>query len=501
MKTQISKTLMNSRLNRFVVATVCAVAIAFPIALPAQDSAPQAVKHHRYRVVVLETDGGMNSYLPGFDIFAPLTQRGTIGMYADTAIAGVDHSYTWRDGQRTNLQTLSGGLGAAYNTTFISWINQWDLAAGYSSNGQTDPIIDGAENNAVVWTPDGQIFNLGTLGGYQSEATWVNDFGQVTGWVENTTPDPFFQNLVALGIVPTGAGAQTQMFIWQDGVIERLGTLGGPDSYGGFINNRGQITGFSYTSDIPNTLTGVPPFDPFLWENGTMTDINPGNFGGAEGGVNFINNNGQVVGFGDLNGDVDVHPFLWDKGKITDLFTVGNLGGGLGSAYNVNEEGHVVGISSLPMDVAIHPVLWRNGEFADLGTVDGDDCGEPSSINSYDQIVGVSFSCSSGTSHAFLWENGKIVDLDMLIPSASGIQLNYAGRINEEGEIAAQGVLIASGETRAVLLIPAGDCDKACEAAILATKQASKTSSNVARSSPLSPQTRAQLRQPRRRPN
>jgi uncharacterized membrane protein len=91
----------------------------------------------------------------------------------------------------------------------------------------------------------------------------------------------------------------------------------------------------------------------FLWENGRMTDMIPSDFGGAEGGTNYLNNRGQAVGYADLYGDVGFHPFLWEKEEVTDLFTVGNLGRGFGSAFNVNEEGHVVGVSSLPSDLSI----------------------------------------------------------------------------------------------------------------------------------------------------
>jgi probable HAF family extracellular repeat protein len=84
------------------------------------------------------------------------------------------------------------------------------------------------------------------------------------------------------------------------------------------------------------------------------------------------------------------------------------------------------------------------------------------------KIVGASFSCETGVSDAFLWENGEMVDLNTLIPSNSGIQLQSANWINEDGEIAAQAVLTASGAGRAVLLIPHGeDSDAQASSAVL----------------------------------
>jgi probable HAF family extracellular repeat protein len=284
------------------------------------------------------------------------------------------------------------------------------------------------------------------LGGYQSQANAVNDFGQVTGWVENTTPDPF----------SFGEGAETQAFIWQFGMMRRLGTLGGPDSNAFFINDLGQAAGCSLTNSTPNPATGFPTFDAFIWENGKMIDLNPGNFGGTQGCANFLNNRGQVVGFMDTAGDVHDHPFLWEHGKITDLFTEGNLGGANGSAMAVSEAGHVAGNAELPVQGQHHAVLWREGGIIDLQTVDGDPCSLAFFLNSSDQVVGTSGACDESTAHGFLWESGGIVDLNALVPSSSGIQLQFALSISESGVIVGNGILNDSGDNRAFLLIP---CD------------------------------------------
>jgi uncharacterized membrane protein len=361
--------------------------IALSIPLLAQGVGPDSPKHKRYRVVMLEPDRTLNSYPAGWLFFSPLSNQGRIGVWESAQpselpnvppfpVQGPNESYTWTDGKRTNFQ----GLQPAGGTTYINWINHWGLAAGYATNGKTDPLVGGLEVNAVIWAPDGHIFDLGTMGGYQSTAIWINDFGQVSGWVENRTPDPYSM----------GAGAQTQGFIWQNGVMRLLGTLGGPDSEGKFINNLGQVSGHSYTSDIPNSITGVPPADPFVWENGKMTDINPGNFGGAQGGTNFLNNRGEVAGFGTTPGEAGAHAFLWHKGVLTDLFTIGNLGN-FNAAYYVNEEGHVIGSSGngslLTGVLQFQSVLWRGHEFIDIGALPGDTCRQPYFISSHDQVV------------------------------------------------------------------------------------------------------------------
>jgi probable HAF family extracellular repeat protein len=423
--------------------------------------------NRQYRVVVLPPDGGEDSFLAGYLFYAPLTHRGTLGVSADTGTPGVYNSYTWRNGRQVDFQPLPQLPNLTGTNTFINWINQRGLAAGYGT--RTDSITGASVDNAAIWRPNGQVFELSTPEGDQSRAVWINDFGQVSGWIENSTVDP-----CAFGV---GLQFQSQAVIWRFGVMRRLGTLGGTNSYGEFINNLGQVSGHSDTSTTPNAVTGCPPFDPFIWQNGKMIDINPGNFGGAEGGTNFLNNRGQAVGFGTLPGEVEAHPFLWSRGKLTDLNYVGNLGRG-GSAFSVNELGHVVGVSR-NTNGAILAVLWRNGEFTDLSTLSGDDCSEPYSINSHDQIVGASFSCETGLGHAFLWENGQMVDLNTLIPSNSGIELQSADWINEDGEIAAQAILTPSGAQRAVLLIPNGECDSDAKASSAGLKDAARPSQST----------------------
>ena len=435
-----------------ILASVALVA-AFSIRLTAKPKLGTQTKHHQYEVIVLPPDGGSNSFLAGYLFYAPLTDRGTVGVAADTSVPGAPpfNSYTRTKGEQVDFQPLAQLPNLTGTNTYINWINQWGLAAGYGT--RTDSITGVSLDHAAIWTPDGQIFELSTPTGDQSRGVWVNDFGQVSGWIENSTMDP-----CAFGV---GLQFQSQAVIWRFGGMQLLGTLGGINSYGEFTNNLGQVSGHSETSTTSNGVTGCPPFDPFIWENGKMTDINPGNFGGAQGGTNFLNNQGDAVGFGTTPMEAGANAFLWSRGKLTNLSDIGSFGNNADSGFDVNELGHVVGVSGTSTG-GVLGVLWRGQEFINLSTLSGDDCSEPFFINSHDQVIGISFSCETGVQRAFLWENGGMVDLNTLIPPDLGLELQSAAWINDDGVIAAQAVLTQganAGAQRAVLLFPDGESE------------------------------------------
>jgi probable HAF family extracellular repeat protein len=175
--------------------------------------------------------------------------------------------------------------------------------------------------------------------------------------------------------------------------------------------------------------------------------------------VNGLNERGEVVGSTTMTGDETHHPFLWDGKQLIDL---GTLGGPNGEADWVNDDGEVVGIAQFAEFCPVGPgrggraFLWRHGVLIDLGTTAGVDNSEAVYINSKTQVVGYSFACDFSTLGAFLWENGSIVDLNTLTLPSSGVRLLFALFVDDNGEIAAYG-LLPNGDLHTVLLIP---CDE-----------------------------------------
>ena len=172
--------------HRIVAATATITFLAL-LAIPVQPAAQEFLavpkNQPRYRLIDLGTFGGPNST----DFASPImNNNGAITGAADTADADpnapncynyidcfVTHTYIWRKGVLTDLGGLPGGFGSEGN-----WINDNNQGAGQSLNGLIDPLLGTPAGVAVFWKSNGQIVDLGTLGGNQSLAATINNRGQ-----------------------------------------------------------------------------------------------------------------------------------------------------------------------------------------------------------------------------------------------------------------------------------------------------------------------------------
>jgi probable HAF family extracellular repeat protein len=370
----------------------------------------------------------------------PLTPTSNLAICGglDGIVPFVNRAFKWQEGGLTDLGALPGGDNCSVATS----INARGEIAGTSENGAIDPVLGVNAVHAVLWK-DEEVKDLGTLGGTSSSGDAINSRGQVVGFAFDAIPDPL--SYIYFGLAGSPNGTQTRAYLWENGVMHDLDTLGGPDAVALFVNERGQVAGLSYTNSTANPVTkyqpGLPTIHPFVWtREGGMKDL--GSLGGSVGFVNCecggFNNQGQLVGLATLPGDQVADPFLWNGNKLIDLFT-DSTGGNPLIANDINDAGEVVGGATFP-NRPFDGFSWKNGVATDLGSVDGDGCSWARAINSREQVVGQSFACDGSTLHSFLWENGFIVDLNRLIPHDSNLQLVDPLSINDRGEIAGIGL-------------------------------------------------------------
>ena len=349
----------------------------------------------------------------------------------------------------TDLGTLEGGT---FSQPFF--VNKYGLVSGSAS------LPDGTQH-AVLWL-EGLMGDIGApgLGGPNSIAFGDNEKFQSAGEAETSTPDPKGEDFCGFGTHLT-----CLPFLWQDGGMIQLPTLGGNNGVAMAISNRGEVAGFAENS-TPDPGCPAPQvlhFKPVVWEKGVIHKLPT--FGGDPDGVaQEINDNGAVVGGSGtcatfntnfLYNLVPVHALLWEKGKATDL---GNLGGKTGQAggniaYDVNNQGQVVGNSDLPGDTTFHAFLWtkRTG-MQDLGTLSGDVASVSISINDAGSVIGASLDANFNP-RAFLWEKGVMTDLNTVIAGDSPLYLLTGCSINSHGEITGLG-LTSAGEIHTYLATP-----------------------------------------------
>jgi probable HAF family extracellular repeat protein len=333
---------------------------------------------------------------------------------------------------------------------------------------------------AAAATTTYTVTDLGSLGYGVTDGAAINAHGQVTG--RSWTGATITLTRCCSGCYPGGNRKPCvehiyHAFVWSNGTMTDLGTLGGNFSSGNAINLSGEVVGSAQTK--------AGTTDAFLWNGSKTTDLTTTALSGLSGAsVAGINDSGQIVGT-DADGNTGLsQPFLDSNGKITQLplpsYASASPATGC-SAGMINNNGMVLGGCDDPSSDE-HGVVWQNGTVTDLGTLGGPQTGA-AALNNLGQVVGWS-QTSTDADHGFLWANGKMTDLGLnffpaaindndvivggnqiysggtlqnlnnLIPAGSPYQINYAVAINDNGQIVANAYDTATNQNHALLLNP-----------------------------------------------
>ena len=138
-------------------------------------------------------------------------------------------------------------------------------------------------------------------------------------------------------------------FVWMNGRMIDLGTLGGNLSEAFAINDAGQVVGLARTTNVPRS------YHPFLWEQGRMIDLGLA-APCTRGSALTINSRGEIAGgFGGCGPDPGdrtfFRGFLWQKGKpIVDVNTLITPASEIwvDEISFINDTGMMVGAGILP---------------------------------------------------------------------------------------------------------------------------------------------------------
>jgi probable HAF family extracellular repeat protein len=280
---------------------------------------------------------------------------------------------------------------------------------------------------------------LGTLGGKNSSINWngINDPGEAVGMSETSVPDPNGEDVCGFGTHLT-----CSPFLWRNGIMIALPTVGGNNGQASAINNRGQVAGYAENgiadSTCPQGFENFMVDLPVLWDKGVAIAL-PTINGDPDGVAYGINNRGQAVGYSGTC-TVATHAVVWENGTVTNLQDLGDPGG---IAFAINSHNQIVG-QAVNSDGTALAAIWQNHTVAALGgLLPGDVSTFATSINNRGQAVGSSFNSENSWSHGLIWQNGVMTDLNTLFPASSNLYVISASNINESGQIAGMAVEMA----------------------------------------------------------
>jgi uncharacterized membrane protein len=307
------------------------------------------------------------------------------------------------------------------------------------------------------------IFQIIGLGGQNSQAYGINNFGAVVG---------------AYGPA-AGVGASSDAFVWQGGTLTTLpfyfnpaeakssaafsisdsgyiaGYTGAGGRYHGAIWYKGQLVhhdilsgDFSELTDINNSGVSV---GSAYYVGGDFLSLacfsvgtdctNPAPLPGFGTTLLSLNNSGEMVGASFVYPIGAPAAISYKNGTVTTLFP--NAGSTPSVAIAVNNSGSIAG------SYDGNAFLLDGGRFIDLGfTVPVDTGrsitfdGNPLAINDWGEVVG----------GQYIWYGGQLYNVNDLLSANSGWTITEVNGVNDWGQIVGTGIY--DGQTEAFIANP-----------------------------------------------
>lgn len=247
-----------------------------------------------------------------FSSAGDISGRGWIVGWSQIPTGG-DRPCLWADGRIVNLDTLSIDGGEAYSVNdaghivgmfwesgegFAFFWQDGEMSAlppiGHSTDCQArainnkNEVVGRCDAQPLLWTPDGGMVELNTLGGRENAAFAINDLGEIAGYVEDA-----------------GGSRLERACVWnREGRLTRLPLLYGQSGRANDINRAGEMVGRESNEE--------GEYHAMLWRARSPIDLSasiptlcPWNYLAEATG---ISDSGHIVGLGYLNGEPS--PFL-----------------------------------------------------------------------------------------------------------------------------------------------------------------------------------------------
>ena len=314
-----------------------------------------------------------------------LRQFGAALVLAAAATANAAAPAKW------TITDLGNGFNPAFGAVYATAVNNRGQVTGWAYANQPIPM-----HHAFIWE-NGTLTDLGVpAGSFESGAYGINNKGTVVGHDGSRIAfyaDGVWTRLEVQGsandvndrgtIVGSYNSVGTRPFMYRDGVFMDLGM-----SYGVTyaVNHKDAIVGWTYDN----------AFHPRAWlyENGAVRDL--GTLGGTDAYAFDINNHGVVVGASSHATGL-AQAFIYENGAMRALFAMNH---GYSHARSINDHGDITGTID-----GRGFLLTRDGTLTMLESLPGVGSGgwswlQPTSINDRGWIVGTAL--RNGTTRSFL---------------------------------------------------------------------------------------------------